>query len=370
MSVGRIVLLSLVALASGVSAQAPPPGDRYAAGRAIVAGLDKIVTPNGVDETFEATLGGARQVVNVRGSDRDNPILLYLHGGPGAVEMPFAWTFQRPWEDFFTVVQWDQRGAGRSYPLNDPKALAATMTVERYRDDTIELIDLLRRKYGKRKIVLLGHSWGSVVGLAVAAKRPDLLHAYVGMGQMIDAVGGERAGFAWTLDRARKAGDAQAIRELEALQPYPGDFSIDKIDAERKWAVQYGGLFAYRSSGQFYFNAARLSPEYTADDIKAWDEGSAYSVHILEPQLAKADFANLRKLDCPVFMFEGRRDELIPSAITAAWLDRLDAPKKATIWFEQSAHMMMVEEPGHMLAALLENVLPIAREGEDMRSVR
>ena len=109
------------------------------------------MTPNGVQETFEAVLGGARQVVNVRGADRGNPILIYIHGGPGAVEMPFGWAFQRPWEDFFTVVQWDQRGAGRSYPLNDPKTLTPTLTIDRYRDDTIELIELLRKKTGSER---------------------------------------------------------------------------------------------------------------------------------------------------------------------------------------------------------------------------
>ena len=124
----RLLVLSLlIAVVGGGMAQTPETADIYAPGRAIVADLDRIVTPNGVQETFEAVLGGARQVVNVRGADRGNPILIYIHGGPGAVEMPFGWAFQRPWEDFFTVVQWDQRGAGRSYPLNDPKTLAATL---------------------------------------------------------------------------------------------------------------------------------------------------------------------------------------------------------------------------------------------------
>ena len=107
------------------------------------------------------------------------------------------------------VVQWDQRGAGRSYPLNDPKTLAPTLTIDRYRDDTIELIELLRKKYGKQKVFLLGHSWGSVVGLSVAAKRPDLLYAYIGMGQYIDPQAGERATYAWTLEQARKDNNAQ-----------------------------------------------------------------------------------------------------------------------------------------------------------------
>ena len=86
--------------------------------------------------------------------------------------MPIAWSFQRPWEDFFTVVQYDQRGAGKSYRLNDPERLATTLTFERYRDDAIELIELLRKRYGKRKVILLGHSWGSAVGLGVRPRAP------------------------------------------------------------------------------------------------------------------------------------------------------------------------------------------------------
>jgi pimeloyl-ACP methyl ester carboxylesterase len=350
-------------LLAAVAAQPPTP-DPYAAGRDIVAGLQKIVVPNGVQETFEATLGGARQIVNVRGTDRANPILIYIHGGPGAVEMPFAWTFQRPWEDFFTIVQWDQRGAGRSFPLNDPKTLAPTMTVDRYRDDTIELIDLIRKRYGKRKVFLLGHSWGSIVGLSAAAKRPDLLYAYIGMGQYIDSQAGERASYAWTMAQMRADRNAEAIAELEKLQPYPGGFEHDRIDGERKWAVHYGGLFWRHSDGQFYFDAARLSPDYTPADRKTWGDGSDFTIRIVEPEVGKVDFARLGRIDCPVILFEGRHDELVPSAITAAWFDRLRAPAKNLVWFENSAHMMMVEEPGHTLDALIHVVRPLA--GDDL----
>jgi pimeloyl-ACP methyl ester carboxylesterase len=225
---------TLAVLAAFLLTAAAPPPDPYQPGREILTGLHRIVTPRGVQETFEATLGGARQVVNVRGADRDNPILLFIHGGPGAVEMPFAWTFQRPWEDFFTVVQYDQRGAGRSYLLSDPKALAPTLTIDRYRDDAIELIDLLRKRYGKRKVVLVGHSWGSVVGLSVAAKRPDLLYAYVGMGQYVDPAGGERASYDWTLAQGRREGNAEAIRDAGALS---GRFR----DREDRRRAQMGG---------------------------------------------------------------------------------------------------------------------------------
>src|SRR5262249_9322507 len=132
-STALLIFLSAFALASAAPSPTPPSDDIYSPGRALVADINPIVTPNGVDEIFEIVLGGARQVVNVRGADRANPILLFVHGGPAAVEMPIAWAFQRPWEDFFTVVQWDQRAAGKSFLLNDPKAMAPTLAPDRYR---------------------------------------------------------------------------------------------------------------------------------------------------------------------------------------------------------------------------------------------
>lgn len=339
--------------------------DRFATARNIIAASQGIVTPDGVQESFIVTLGGARQAVSVRGAHRSNPLLLFVHGGPGSVEMPMAWTFQRPWEDYFTVVQWDQRGAGKSYPLNDPKSLAPTMTLDRYRDDAIELIQLLTRKYGQRRVILMGHSWGSAVGLAVAAKRPDLLYAYVGVGQAIDWRENERVGLAWTLEQARKRGNEEAVRELEALKPYPdsGPFSIEKADAWRKWAIGWGSLAAYRVDADFYFDATKISPEYTPADRKAWDDGSAFSVTTLWPKLADISFSGLRRMQVPVVLFLGRHDYTVPAQIAAAWFERLEAPQKKLVWFEDSSHLPMIEEPGRTFLALVEEVRPLAERG-------
>lgn len=354
-------ILSLTLPLLAVVPAAAQSDDPYAPGREIVADIGRIVAPRGVQETFELTLGGARQVVNVRGADRDNPILLFIHGGPGAVEMPIAWTFQRPWEDYFTVVQWDQRGAGRSYPLNDPAALAPTLTLDRYRDDAIELIEALGTRYGKRKVVVLGHSWGTAVGLAVAAKRPDLLHAYIGMGQVIDWRENERAGMAWTIAQAKKRGDADAVKGVEALGPYPdGDrFTIQQADEWRKYAIRYGSLAAYRSDANFYHRATRLSPEYTPADRKAWIDGSLFTVTNLWPRLADVSFMKLRKVETPVILFLGRHDTTTDSKLAADWAARLSAPRKQVVWFEHSAHLPMIEEPGRTFAALLREVLPL-----------
>lgn len=355
------LLASLFLPAAGKAESTSAP-DPYREGREIIADIGTIVTPNGVQETFEMTLGGARQVVNVRGSDRANPLLIFIHGGPGAVEMPIAWSFQRPWEDFFTVVHYDQRGAGRSYPLNDPAKLASTLSLDRYRDDAIELIEALRSKYGKRKVFLLGHSWGSLVGLAVAIKRPDLLHAYVGMGQSVDVREAERAGIAWTEEQARKRGDKEALAALAAIRPYPdaGPFTIEKADGWRAFAIRYGSLAAYRPDARFYLRAPRLSPEYSAEDVKHWGRGSEFTVKHLWPRMANISFLQVHRLEVPTIMLLGRHDITTPSAIVAGWMEELSAPSKRIIWFEHSSHLPMIEEPGRVLEALLHHVLPHA----------
>lgn len=366
-----ILAATLVVAAAAAAQPSPSPvelvtpniaADKYSSGRDVVTDLDRIVTPHGVQESFIATLGGARQYVSVRGADRANPILLYIHGGPGSVELPISWSFQRPWEDYFTVVEWDQRAAGKSFLLNDPKAMAPTLKPERYRDDAIELIELLRKRYGKRKIFLLGHSWGSAVGLSVAVKRPDLLYAYIGMGQLIDFQQNEQKGYATVLDQARRDGNAQAVKELEAIAPYPGpgEFDVAKIDVERKWSVYYGGLVAARHDADFYYHLDRLSPEYGLDDRQAWDDGSAFTMKTMFPQLASLSFENVHTLGTPIFLLLGRHDTTTLPEIAADWLQRLQAPQKTIVWFDNSAHLPMLEEPGRTLQALVTRVRPLA----------
>lgn len=350
-----LVLALISATPAGAQRRSPAPTDGLETARAIIADIQKIVTPNGIDETLVLDIGGTRQVVNIRGADRANPVLLYVHGGPGSVEMPMAWSFQRPWEDFFTVVQWDQRGAGRSYALNDPAKIAATLTLERVRDDAVDLIEQLRARLGKRKIFLLGHSFGSAVGLAVAQARPDLLHAYVGMGQLIDFRENERVGMAQTLKLARARGDEAAVRAITALRPYPdsGPFTIEQADAWRQWANKYGSLAGQRPNADFYFDSTKLSPLYTPQDRADWGKGSAFTATTMWPRLADVSFTPLTRLDVPAVLLLGRHDSTTPSSIAADWLRRLRAPSKMLCWFENSGHLPMIEEQGRTLAALL-----------------
>ena len=130
-----------------------------------------------------------------------------IHGGPASPEMPSSWFFQNGWEDYFTVVQWDQRGAGKSYNANDPKIIQPTLTAEQIVDDAGEVVQFLRKRYGKDKIFVLGHSWGSLIGVTLAHVHPEWLYAYIGTGQMINGYDNERVGYANTLRAAEAAGN-------------------------------------------------------------------------------------------------------------------------------------------------------------------
>ena len=209
----------------------------------------------------------------------------------------------------------------------------------------------------------MGHSWGSIVGLSVAVKRPDLLYAYDGVGQGIDFRQGEKAGMAWTRAKALAAGNDEAVAAIDALAPYPqGEFTISKADGWRKYAIPYGSLMYNKPDLDLYFQTPLLSPEYSEADRQAWGKGSAFSVTTLWPRLADVSFTKVTKVNVPIVFLLGRHDYTVPSPVAASWFGQVKAPSKKLVWLEHSAHMPMVEEPGHFFAALLRDVLPLTKE--------
>lgn len=360
-----LIVLALAALPSVARAQTPSATEEaYVAVRPLIADMQRIVTPNGVQVTETVRLGGMDQWVSIRGSDRDNPILIYVHGGPGAIEMGRSWTYQRAWEDYFTVVQWDQRGAGKTLRLNGAEATAPTLSRERMADDLVELMALMRERFGQRQVVLLGHSWGNAIGLDAAMKRPEWVSAYIGVGPLLNMRANEAAGYRRLLEIAAERGDAAALAELEALAPYPGEGPIDfdRLNVSRAWVMRFGGLAAYRDNADFYFRAARLSPDYDLADRQAIDQGGQLSVGAMLPELTTVDLTSIRRTEFPVLMFVGRHDLTTPPEVTEAWLDALEAPSKQLVWFEHSAHLAPHEEPGRFLVALVQHVLPLTRD--------
>ena len=361
----------LLALCFGVLAAMAPSGEAIArptsCARAeatrIIADMRRIVVAGGIEETRAVRIGGIDQWVNIRGHNRENPVLLMLHGGPGWVSMPTSWYFQRGWEEYFTVVQWDQRGAGKTYAANDPAALAGTLEVARMVEDAEALVAWLRDELDQDRIFVLGHSWGSYLGLELARRRPEWLHAYVGMGQFVHAMESERRGWAWTMAQARRHGNDAAVRDLQSIAPYAVAGStptLAELALQRRWLNFHGGMVHGRDGGAHEAAAATLSPEYSDADLDSLGAASDVSLAHLLPDVLKIDMTDVRRLDVPLVLFLGRHDANVSSTLAAEWFETVQAPAKHLVWFEHSAHEVMNEEPGKTLVALVDVVRPLA----------
>ena len=358
-------LLCLLATAHSPAQARAPAGDDLARARAVVEDLMRIPGPDGVQETYAASIGGIDQWISIRGQDRANPVVLFVHGGPATPTIPSLWQFQRPLEEYFTMVNYDQRGAGKTFLANDPEAVADTIHVQQFVDDLIEVAEHARERLGKDRLVLMAHSWGTVPAMHAALRRPDLFHAYVGVGQVINVRENERLSIAWGLEQARLAGNAGAVAEIESIMPYPGEEPItrERIVTARRWPQHYGGMAAHRDETNLWFyGAARLSPDYDAADRAALNAGSLFTLGRLLDEFVEVDFRPVEEFPIPVVMFMGRHDYTAPSRPTAEWLERVEAPYKRGVWFERSAHMLPWEEPGRFLVSLLEHVRPLAEE--------
>ena len=363
------LLLACSALLPLRAQEAPP--DDAARARAVVADLLEIPNPAGVQETYKTPINGVEHWISIRGQDRANPVILFVHGGPATPTMPSLWQFQRPLEEYFTMVNYDQRGAGKTWREDHSDAVADSIRVQTYVDDLVAIAEHLRGRLGKGKLVLMAHSWGTIPAMHASLQRPDLFHAYVGIGQVINVRDNERISLEYGLAQARGHGNAEAMREIEALMPYPGDQPItrERIVAARKWPQHYGGMAAFRDEKNLWFyGAARLSPDYSAEDRAALNEGSLFTLGRLLDEFVQVDFKPVRRFPIPVVMFLGRHDYTTPSQPAAEWLQRVDAPYKRGVWFERSAHMMPWEEPGKLLLSLLETVRPLATEAEARES--
>ena len=334
----------------------------------IIANSRRIVSPNGVEELVRVPINGTDQWLSIRGRDRRNPILLVLHGGPASPSMPADYVYQSPWEDYFTVVQWDQRGSGKTYNANTEAQMAPGMTIEGMTDDAAKVAQYLREHYGKQKIFLLGHSWGTVLGARLAQQHPDWFYAYIGVGQVVNVRRNEEVGYNFALRSAKASRNAQAIRELQAIAPYPGTsaLTLQRLGVRSKWEMYYGGLTYGRQNYDFVSDAEQLSPDYSEKDLDAIGKGSAFSIgHLMQPLLS-VDFDNTTHFDCPVILFVGAHDETTSHELAEQWFDKLQAPSKHLVSFADSAHMVMDEQPGRFLMHLVRDALPLAQKAGDI----
>ncbi|HKP01932.1 MAG TPA: alpha/beta hydrolase [Chthoniobacterales bacterium] len=320
-----------------------------------VAARISITSPSGIDSLETVSLGGTDQWILIRGWDRTKPLLLFLHGGPGFPEMPFAHV-NTALERDFVVVHWDQRGAGKSYPA--PKQ---SLDVEQFVSDTRELTDLLLKRFSAQKLVVVGHSWGSLVGALAVARDPNKFFAYVGISQFADAPESERMMYQWALERAEQTSQVQAARELKriGLPPYE---SMRDFRTMKRWVAHFNAA-DYRPISRLQFvRLAFASPVYSWRDLMnlAWGVRTSFDELWREVFYKTNLLRDAPRIDVPVYLFEGRHDRqvTVSAAMAERYFAALDTPRgKQLIWFENSGHWPQLQEPEKFHAVLSQTVV-------------
>ena len=315
-----------------------------------------ISSPKGIDEARFVTVGGIEQWITIRGQDRDNPVMLFLHGGPGDVTNPWAFALFAPWEKYFTVVQWDQRGAGRTLRKSGP-AVAPTITVDRMVQDGIELTEYLRNHLGKEKIIVVAHSFGSILGVRMAKARPDLFYTYVGTGQVADSTRSYSVAYDALLKKAKATGDPRAIEELTHVGPPPYE-SGDGYRVLHKWANASEGAdeFLYGTIG-----LTLVAPDGSVQDINGSVEGQTLSADRLVPQIKSIRPADLGlEFSIPIFVFQGEQNFTTPTALARQYLESIKAPRKEFVPIKGGGHFAVFMHSDQFLAELVARVRLLA----------
>jgi pimeloyl-ACP methyl ester carboxylesterase len=316
-----------------------------------------ITGPDGINEGRYVTLGGIEQWITIRGEDRRNPVLLFLHGGPGDATNPWGYAAFRSWLKIFTVVQWDQRGTGRTLGKSGP-SVAPTITIERMAQDGIELAEVLRRNLNKDRIILVGHSWGSILGVFMAKAQPDLFSAFVGTGQVADPQRNYTVAYETLIEKAMRLGETRAIRELKEVGPPP---YVDGrgYGVQRRWSNLFEGADFFIAS---MVGFALSAPDYRPHDIRDWYDGQVLSSERLVPQTSATSALTAKALGgdfaVPVFVFQGAEDFTTPTSLARVYVESIRAPRKAFVTIPESGHFAVFMKRDAFLHELVTKMLP------------
>jgi pimeloyl-ACP methyl ester carboxylesterase len=317
-----------------------------------------IGTPNGIVEERFVRIGGIEQWIQIRGEDRTNPVLLIVHGGPGWPNATFTLPL-RSWERHFTVVQWDQRGVGKTLGKNG-KAASGEMTFERRVFDAIELTEFLRNHLRKDKVILLAESMGTLVGVPLVKRRPDLFYAYVGTDQYVDMVRNEALKNQMTLQRLRAAGNDKGVAALEKIGPDPSRWDLSAWNVNMAWAFKTN-VPTPSPDRHLLFPLALSSPIYTLRDIYYLFVGFQFSTAQLFEEIMSYDARQLgTRFEVPFFIFQGESDVVTLTTLAEEYFAEVEAPIKELALIKDTGHFAAFTQPERFLTKLLSRVRPLA----------
>ncbi len=316
------------------------------------------ILSDSVAEITKVEIGGMDQGMIIKGKNVNNPIILFLHGGPGNPEYVFAKNSSLNLEDNFTVCWWEQRGTGMSYS-SDIKP--GTITLEQMISDTVEVTNYLRERFGKEKVYLMGHSWGSFLGIHVAERYPELYEAYIGIGQVTNQIESEKMGYAKMLEVAQSRGDTKSLEKLKQFN------LADVENSSPKYLMARSEIMMKQGYGVFHKPISKFSlllpifqlDEYTLADKYGYAMGSALCLDqpINKIQFSTSLFDTINELKLPVYITHGAFDAQVSYQLSKEYFDQLQAPLKRFYTFDNSAHSPFVEEPDKFTQIMLKDVL-------------
>jgi pimeloyl-ACP methyl ester carboxylesterase len=307
--------------------------------------------PKAIASLERIRIGGVDQYILLRGNDTSLPVLLFLHGGPGMPAMYLVHSFQRELENRFIVVHWDRRGAGKSYRED----ISNTLTTEQLVADTLELTEVLRARFHQDKLYLLGHSWGSYLGMLVIGRHPEFYKAYIGVGQLacFSPIAGIQDEF--IRKSAMRAGDSDAVKELGEKGASIRETLLFRFGGEIHDAKSYLPLLL----------TGLTAPEYSLRDVRNIPRGvSLYRNHFVDNATSGELMDVVTEVKIPIYFFTGRYDFTDPFSLTEEYFCKIIAPDKHMVWFERSAHFPFYEEPT-VFAKQMEAVLTATEPNTD-----
>lgn len=271
------------------------------------------------------------------------PVLLFLHGGPGMAESAFAYAFQKELSSFFNIVHWDQRGAGKT--LSKAKTNSNYPSCEELIDDLFQIVIYLKKKYNKDKIIILGHSWGSVLGTLFVLKYPQEVLYYIGAGQVIDIVENEKIGYEKVKELIIKAGNKKDLDSLEKIGVYPEkNYEKPMIKKLQRVRILQG---KYKVGMNFIPIIKTLikSPIFRLSDITSLFKGMNNNKKLWDFLFSHSLYEESRDYEIPVFYILGDRDFQAPHTIASGYFDLINAPNKKMFIIKEAGHFMMLDQP-------------------------
>ncbi|SHE89754.1 Pimeloyl-ACP methyl ester carboxylesterase [Seinonella peptonophila] len=317
----------------------------------------QISTPNGIDEEAFIQINEQDQWISIRGEDRNQPILFFVHGGPASSYSIFQ-PLLRSWEKYFTIVHWDQPGAGKTFGRNGIVD-SERITFDRLVNDGIKVVEYLRERLGQQKMILIGSSVGSLIGILMASRRPDLFYAYVGTDQ--NSPDPNQIGYQLAKEAFIKSANQKGLQLLNRLGSNKKDWNQQDYDAFNKQLVKTIKDVPNMIT-DLILPSMLSSPKHTLRDIIDYFKGMNYSsAQLFEELMHFYDHHMIISFELPVFIFHGDTDIVTPTATAKEYFHTINAPHKEFVLIRQAGHLACFARPDQFLKELLSRVLPIVK---------